>query len=310
MAIPPHPLLSLTLQPHSTADAERLTRGLDALMREDPTIRVRTDSASGKVVIGAIGERQLDIIVDRLARAFEVSADISGIEVGYTETVTREAGGEIKYTTTAPPQYAHVKLTVYPVERGSGHVFENLLVGEAIPTDFWPAVEAGVEDALEAGVLAGYPVQDVRVVLYDGSWHDVDSSAAAFRSAASMALREALRKANPVVLEPLMRVLISAPSGFKASVHESFAGRRAQPVSVAVRDGTLIMDVRAPLAAMLGYAGDLRQRTRGLGTFRMSFDRYEPLQPADEDDAHGVREPLHPRPSPRSGSISLPLDEA
>jgi elongation factor G len=291
------------------ADAERMTHGLKVLTAEDPTISARL-LPTGEVVVGAIGELQLEIVVDRLKREFAVSATIERPRIGYTETVTREADGEMKYQTRAPGQYAHVKLRVHPRERGSGYLFENNLIGAAIPAEYVPAVEAGIERALEAGVLAGYPVQDIKVVLHDGSWHDVDSTAAAFRIAAGLALQDALKKANPIVLEPLMRVLVTAPNEFKDAVLQSYAGRRVQPLRAVQQRETLFLVLRAPLAAMLGYAADLRERTLGRASVRMSFDTYEPLQPADDDGAHGVREPLHPRPSPRSGSIALPLDEA
>ena len=303
------PLLSIAVMPRSPADAERMARALDVLKAEDPTISART-RPSGETIVGAIGELQLEIILDRLAREFEVSATVERPQVGYIETVTREADGEMLYRSGTPAQYAHVKLTVHPRERGGGYLFENNLIGGTIPAEYLPAVQAGIEEALDGGVLAGHPVQDIGVVLYDGSWHDGDSTAAAFHVAAGLALRDALKKGNPIVLEPLMRVFISAPTTLKDAVVASLKDRRARVVGAQQRDDTLLLDVSAPLAGMHGYGADLRARTHGLGSFRISFDRYEPLQPADDDGVHGVREPLHPRPTPRSGSIALPLDEA
>jgi len=306
------PLLSIALTPMSADDAVRLARGLSVLTAEDPTVTWRP-LPSGDVVVGAIGELQLEIVVDRLKREFEVSAFVDRPRIGYTETVTREANGEMKYAKQALRQYAHVKLTVHPCKRGSGNWFENNLTGESIPAEYVPAVQAGIEEALDAGVLAGYPVQDIKVVLHDGSWHDVDSTDAAFRMAAGLALQDALKKATPIVLEPVMRIHLEVADDYKDDVVQGLVKRRVRLEVLEQRHQTVVIDGVGRLADLFGYAPELRATTHDRGSYTLSLHGYEPAPPRPDDEERGglgVREPMHPRPSPRAGNIALPLDEA
>ncbi len=231
-------LLSLAVKPNTTADQERLGRGLDALMAEDPTISVSPDQATGEVVIGGMGELHLEIVIDRLKREFSVEASVGRPQVAYKETLTRPADGEAKYTgqVAGRGQYAHAKIHLYPGEPGSGYVFENAIVSGAIPAQFVKPIDEGIEQALTCGVLAGYPVVDVRVVLYDGSYHDVDSSEMAFTIAGSLAFHDAARKAKPVLLEPVMHVEVVVPKEDASDVMGNLSSRRGQIQSREDRD--------------------------------------------------------------------------
>jgi elongation factor G len=314
--MPPYPLLSLSLSPRTRADAEKLGRGLQALMLEDPTIRVRTDAASGEAVIGAMGEQQLEIIVSRLAREFEVSATLSRIEVGYLETVTRSADGEAKFVAPldASPQYAHVKVRVAPGAAGSGYAFSNEAIGEALPDRFIRMIRDSIPSALDAGVLAGYPVTDISVTLLDGSYHDVTSSHDALASATYRAVQDALQKAKPVIVEPIVRLEIVVPAQYSREVIAGLLrARRVHLQMVKAHARSFEIYAEGALANLLGYTADLRAATHGRFSLMMIFHRYEPAQRRDDDlderdGGPGVREPVKPRPSPRRGSIALPLD--
>jgi elongation factor G len=274
----PEPVIQLAIEPKTKADQEKLGVGLQKLMAEDPTFRVKTDQATGEVVISGMGELHLEIIVDRLKREFNVEASVGRPQVAYKETLTRPADGEMKYAkqTGGRGQYGHAKIHLFPGEPGSGYVFENKISGGAIPREFIKPVDEGIKEALTRGVLAGYPVDDVRIELYDGSYHDVDSSEMAFKIAGSMAFQDAAKKAKPVLLEPVMRVEVVVPKEYMGDVMGHLSSKRGQILSQEDRGGSQIINSRVPLSEMFGYATDLRSRTQGRASYSMHFDRYEP----------------------------------
>ena len=273
----PEPVIALAIEPKTKGDQEKLGVGLSKLMAEDPTFRVKTDEQTGQVVISGMGELHLEIIVDRLKREFNVEASVGKPQVAYKETLTRPADGEMKYAkqTGGRGQYGHAKIHLFPGEPGTGFVFENEIVGGAIPKEFIKPIEEGIREALTRGVLAGYPIDDVRIELYDGSYHDVDSSEMAFKIAGSMAFQDAAKKAKPVLLEPIMRVEVVVPKDYLGDVMGDLASRRGRIQSQEDRGGTQIINARVPLSEMFGYATDLRSRTQGRATYSMHFDRYE-----------------------------------
>jgi elongation factor G len=304
-------LLLLAIRPKTEGDRESLARGVTALMADDPTISVDTDPATGEVVIGGIGELHLEIIIDRLKREFRVEAIVGRPQIAYKETVTRAADGEGRYArqSDARGQYAHAKIHLLPGEPGSGYVFENKIIGSAIPKAFIRPIDEGIQHALTAGVLAGYPVDDVRIVLYDGSYHEVDSSETAFRIAGTMAFHDAAKKAAPVLLEPVMRVDVVAPTECIGDVMGNLSSRRGQIQSREDCDNMQRIIVRVPLSKMFGYATELRSGTRGRGTFAMQFAYYQPSEPAEnqgtgDDSMVGV--PRKPRPTLRESGVALP----
>jgi elongation factor G len=274
----PEPVISLAIEPKTKADQEKLGVGLQKLMAEDPTFRVKTDQQTGEVVIAGMGELHLEIIVDRLKREFNVEASVGRPQVAYKETLTRAADGEMKYAkqTGGRGQYGHAKIHLFPGEPGTGYVFENKITGGAIPKEFIKPIDEGIKEALTRGVLAGYPIDDVRIELYDGSYHDVDSSEMAFKIAGSMAFQDAAKKAKPVLLEPMMRVEVVVPKEHLGDVMGNLSSRRGHIQSQEDRGGTQIINARVPLSEMFGYATDLRSRTQGRATYSMHFDRYEP----------------------------------
>ncbi|MGE0705547.1 MAG: elongation factor G [Vicinamibacterales bacterium] len=273
----PEPVISLAIEPKTKADQEKLGLGLQKLMAEDPTFRVNTDQQTGQVIIRGMGELHLEIIVDRLKREFNVEASVGKPQVAYKETLTRPADGEMKYAkqTGGRGQYGHAKIHLYPGETGTGYIFENKIVGGAIPKEFIKPIDEGIKEALTRGVLAGYPIDDVRIELYDGSYHDVDSSEMAFKIAGSMAFQDAAKKAKPILLEPVMRVEVVVPKEHMGDVMGNLSSRRGQIQSQEDRGGTQIISARVPLSEMFGYATDLRSRTQGRATYSMHFDRYE-----------------------------------
>ena len=273
----PAPVISLAIEPKTKADQEKLGAGLQKLRAEDPTFHVQTDLQTGQVIIAGMGELHLEIIVDRLKREFSVEATVGKPQVAYKETLTRPADGEMKYAkqTGGRGQYGHAKIHLYPGEPGTGYIFENEVTQGAIPKEFIKPIDEGIKEALTRGVLAGYPVDDVRIVLYDGSYHDVDSSEMAFKIAGSMAFQDAAKKAKPVLLEPVMRVEVVVPKEHMGDVMGNLSSRRGQIQSQEDRGGTQIINARVPLSEMFGYATDLRSRTQGRATYSMHFDRYE-----------------------------------
>ncbi len=273
----PEPVISLAIEPKTKADQEKLGVGLQKLMAEDPTFRVKTDQQTGEVVIAGMGELHLEIIVDRLKREFNVEASVGRPQVAYKETLTRAADGEMRYAkqTGGRGQFAEVKIRLYPGEPGTGYVFENEISGGSIPKEYIKPVDEGIKEALTRGVLAGYPIDDVRIELYDGKHHEVDSSEMAFKIAGSMAFQDAAKKAKPVLLEPMMRVEVVVPKEHMGDVMGNLSSRRGQIQSQEDRGGTQIINARVPLSEMFGYATDLRSRTQGRATYSMHFDRYE-----------------------------------
>ncbi|HET7697763.1 MAG TPA: elongation factor G, partial [Vicinamibacterales bacterium] len=273
----PEPVIQLAIEPKTKADQEKLGAGLQKLMAEDPTFRVNTDQQTGQTVIAGMGELHLEIIVDRLKREFSVEATVGRPQVAYKETLTRPADGEMKYAkqTGGRGQYGHAKIHVFPGEPGTGYVFENKIVGGSIPKEFIKPIDEGIKEALTRGVLAGYPIDDVRVELYDGSYHDVDSSEMAFKIAGSMAFQDAAKKAKPVLLEPVMRVEVVVPKEYMGDIMGQISSKRGQILSQDERGGSQIINARVPLAEMFGYATDLRSRTQGRASYSMHFDRYE-----------------------------------
>jgi len=282
----PEPVIAMAIEPKTKPDQEKMAVALQKLEQEDPSFRVRTDEETGQTIIAGMGELHLEIIVDRLLREFKVEANVGKPEVAYRETIRRPAEAEGKYIkqTGGRGQYGHVVIMVEPLEAGKGFEFVNKIVGGAIPKEFIPAVEKGIRERMETGVLAGYPVRDLRVTLIDGSYHEVDSSEMAFKIAASMAFQEACKKADPVLLEPIMKVEVLVPQEFMGDVIGNLNGRRGKIHGMKVRAGSQAIEAAVPLSTMFGYSTDLRSRTQGRATYSMEFDRYEqvPRQIAEE----------------------------
>jgi elongation factor G len=273
----PEPVISLAIEPKTKADQEKLGQGMSKLMGEDPTFRVRTDEQTGQVVIAGMGELHLEIIVDRLKREFGVEATVGKPQVAYKETLTQAAEGDGRFIrqTGGRGQYGHAKIRLVPLPPGTGYQFENETTGGSIPREYIKPVDEGIKEALTRGVLAGYPIDDVRIELYDGSYHDVDSSEMAFKIAGSMAFQDAAKKAKPVLMEPIMRVEVVCPKDYLGDVMGNLASRRGRIQAQENRGGTEIISARVPLSEMFGYATDLRSRTQGRATYSMHFDRYE-----------------------------------
>lgn len=273
----PEPVISVAIEPKTKADQEKLNISLVRLAEEDPTFKVRTDEETGQTIISGMGELHLEVIVDRLLREFGVNANVGKPQVAYRETIRREAEAEGKYIrqTGGRGQYGHAVLKVEPLEPGGGFEFVNKIVSGAIPKEFIPAVNKGVREALEAGALAGYPVVDLRVTLYNGSFHEVDSSEIAFKIAGSMALKEAVKKAGAVLLEPIMEVEVVVPAEYMGEVIGDINSRRGRIERIESRGDAQVIRARVPLVEMFGYATDLRSRTQGRATYTMQFERYE-----------------------------------
>ena len=273
----PEPVIAMAIEPKTKQDQEKMGFALQKLAQEDPSFRVRTDEETSQTIIAGMGELHLEIIVDRMLREFKVEANVGKPEVAFRETIRRKAEAESKYVkqTGGRGQYGHVVLTVEPSESGKGFEFVNKIVGGVIPKEFIPAVEKGVKERLDAGVIAGYPLRDIRVTLTYGSYHDVDSNEMAFKIAGSMAFADACKKADPVVLEPIMKVEVLVPQEFMGDVIGNLNGRRGKVQGMKVRAGAQAIDASVPLSEMFGYATDLRSRTQGRATYSMEFDRYD-----------------------------------
>jgi elongation factor G len=282
----PEPVISLAIEPKTKSDQEKLGMGLAKLMAEDPTFRVKTDTETGQVVIAGMGELHLEIIVDRLKREFSVEATVGAPQVAYKETVTRSSEGEGRYVkqTGGRGQYGHAKIRLVPRKPGEGYLFENNIIGGAIPKEFIKPIDQGIREAMTTGVLAGYPIDDVLIDLYDGSYHDVDSNEMAFKIAGSMAFKDAAKKAHPILLEPVMRVEVTVPEEYMGDVIGDITSRRGHLQSMEARGGTQVINSRVPLSEMFGYATDLRSRTQGRGAYSMHFDRYEPAPSSISDE--------------------------
>ncbi len=267
----PEPVISVAIEPKTKAGQEKMGIALSKLAEEDPTFRTYTDKETGQTIISGMGELHLEIIVDRLLREFKVEANVGAPQVAYKETIRKSVEQETKYARQSggKGQYGHVKIRVEPNEPGKGYEFTNAVVGGAIPKEYIPAVDAGIQGAMEAGVLAGYPVVDVKVTLFDGSYHEVDSSEMAFKIAGSMAFKEACRKANPAILEPIMKVSVTVPDDYMGIVIGDITARRGNILGQITRTGAVQIDANVPLAEMFGYATDLRSKTQGRGTYTM-----------------------------------------
>ncbi len=272
----PEPVIQLAIEPKTKAGQEKMGIALAKLAEEDPTFRTYTDEETGQTIIAGMGELHLEIIVDRLLREFKVEANVGAPQVAYKETIRSATNVDHKYARQSggKGQYGHVKIEVEPNESGKGYEFTNAIVGGAIPKEYIPAVDAGIKGAMEAGVLAGYPVVDVKVKLYDGSYHEVDSSEMAFKIAGSMAFKEAMKKANPVILEPIMKVTVIVPEEHMGTAIGDLNSRRGQIQGQEIRMGTAQIDALVPLSEMFGYSNDLRSKTQGRGQYSMEPHSY------------------------------------
>ncbi|NLY70916.1 MAG: elongation factor G [Clostridiales bacterium] len=275
----PDPVIEIAIEPKTKAGQEKMSTALAKLSEEDPTFKSYTNEETGQTIIAGMGELHLEIIVDRLLREFKVEANVGKPQVSYKETFTQPADVEYKYAkqTGGRGQYGHVKIRVTPREPGSGYEFKNSIVGGAIPKEFIPKIDEGIREAMQTGVLAGYQVVDIGVELYDGSYHEVDSSEMAFKIAATMAFREAAKKAKPVLLEPIFKIEITAPEEYMGDIIGDLNSRRGKIEGTDMVSGAVVIKGLVPLAEMFGYATDLRSKTQGRGVYVMQFDHFEKL---------------------------------
>ena len=282
----PEPVIEVAIEPKTKAGQEKMGIALSKLAEEDPTFRTYTNKETGQTIIAGMGELHLEIIVDRLLREFKVEANVGAPQVSYKETIRKAVDQETKYARQSggKGQYGHVKIHVEPNEPGKGYEFINAVVGGAIPKEYIPAVDAGIQGAMEAGVLAGYPVVDVKVTLYDGSYHEVDSSEMAFKIAGSMAFKEACRKADPCILEPIMKVSVTVPDEYMGTVIGDITARRGNILGQITRTGAVQVDANVPLAEMFGYATDLRSKTQGRGNYSMEPSHNAELPKSKTDE--------------------------
>lgn len=285
----PEPVINMAIEPKSNADQDKLGIALKALAEEDPTFQVKTDDQTGQTILSGMGELHLEVLVDRMLREFKVSANVGAPRVAYRETITRtieKADGRFVRQSGGRGQYGHAVLRLEPLPPGSGLVFENAIIGGVIPKEYIKPIEQGVREAMESGVLAGYPLVDIKVTVYDGSFHEVDSSEMAFKIAGSMALKDGAQKGNPVLLEPIMSIEIVTPEDYTGDVIGNLSSRRGMIEGMEMRsDGIQSIRARVPLAEMFGYATRLRSMTQGRGTFTMEFDHYAPVS---EDIARAI----------------------
>ncbi|MBR1968764.1 MAG: elongation factor G [Clostridia bacterium] len=287
----PEPVIRVAIEPKTKAGQEKMGIALAKLAEEDPTFKTYTDEETGQTIIAGMGELHLEIIVDRLLREFKVEANVGKPQVSYRETITKTVDQDHKYARQSggKGQYGHVKITVEPLEAGAGYEFVNKIVGGAIPKEYIPAVDAGIQGAMQSGVLAGYNVVDVRVTLYDGSYHEVDSSEMAFKIAGSMAFKEACKKANPVLKEPIMQVDVSVPEEYMGDVIGDLSSRRGQIQGMEARNGAQAIGAYVPLSEMFGYATDLRSNTQGRASYSMSPSHYEEVPKSIMDEIISLR---------------------
>ena len=277
----PDPVIRVAIEPKTKAGQEKMGVALAKLAEEDPTFKAYTDEETGQTIIAGMGELHLEIIVDRLLREFKVEANVGAPQVAYKETITTESMSDYKYKKQSggSGQYGHVKIRMFPnLDEngiGKGYEFENQVVGGAIPKEYIPAVDAGIQAAMKSGILAGYPVVDVRIELYDGSYHEVDSSEMAFKIAGSMAFKDAAKKASPVILEPMMKVVVIVPEEYMGDVIGDLNSRRGQIQGMEDRTGAKQINARVPLSEMFGYVNDLRSKTQGRGQYTMEPDGYD-----------------------------------
>lgn len=285
----PEPVISVAIEPKTKASQDKMALALAKLAEEDPTFRTHTDEETGQTIISGMGELHLDIIVDRLLREFKVEANIGNPQVSYREGIRKAAEGEAKYARQSGGrgQYGHAKIRIEPNEPGAGFVFENAIVGGAIPKEFIGPTQQGIEEALQSGIVGGYEVLDVKVTLYDGSYHEVDSSEMAFKIAGSMAVRDALAKADPVLLEPMMKVEVTTPEEYMGDVIGDINSRRGRMEGMELVAGAQIVTAYVPLAEMFGYATSLRSNTQGRATHSMIFDHYEEVPASIAEEVVG-----------------------
>jgi elongation factor G len=291
----PEPVIAIAIEPKTKADEEKMGVALDKIQREDPSFRVRVDRETGQTLISGMGELHLEIIVDRLSREFNLGANIGTPQVAYKETIRKAVRSEGRFIRQSGGrgQFGHVWLEVAPNESGKGFVFENKIIGGAVPREFIPAVEKGIIEAMEEGVLAGYPVVDVKVAIVDGSYHEVDSSEMAFKIAASMGFKSGVKKAHPVLLEPIMSVEVVVPREYLGDVIGNLTSRRGKIVSIESRPGSEAIQSEVPLAEMFGYATDLRSKTQGRATYTMQFLNYNSVSEAKAKDIMEKKEQRH-----------------
>ena len=285
------PVIQLSIEPKTKAGQEKMTMALIKLAEEDPTFKTYTDQETGQTIIAGMGELHLDIIVDRLLREFKVEANVGAPQVAYRETFKQavDAEGLYKRQSGGKGQYGHCKIHLIPGEPGSGYVFEDLTVGGSIPKEYIPAIDKGIQGAAKNGFLAGYEVVDFKVQVYDGSYHEVDSSEMAFQIAGSMAFKNGMEKAKAVLLEPIMKVEIITPDDYFGDIMGNVTSRRGTIVSTDDRAGAKVVDAEVPLSEMFGYATDLRSRTQGRGQFTMQFDHYAEVPKSVAEKVIGER---------------------
>lgn len=274
----PEPVIEVAIEPKTKASQEKMSAALAKLAEEDPTFRTFTNEETGQVIIAGMGELHLEIIVDRLLREFKVEANVGSPQVAYKESISKEAEADTKYVRQSGGrgQYGHVKIRIAPQDDPEkGYEFINSIVGGAIPKEYINSIDEGIQETMESGIIGGFPVLDMKVELFDGSYHDVDSSEMAFKIAASMALKEAMAKANPVLLEPVMKVEVTMPEEYMGDVIGDINARRGRVEGMEPRNGVQVVNAYVPLGEMFGYATDLRSNTQGRATYSMQFDHYE-----------------------------------
>lgn len=273
----PDPVIDVAIEPKTTADQEKMSLALQKLSEEDPTFRVRTNAETGQMLIAGMGELHLEIIIDRLLREFRVDANVGKPQVAYKETIRNSVSAVGKYIKQSGGhgQYAHCVVEFSPLEPGSGFIFESKIVGGVIPKEFIAPVEAGIKESMENGVLAGFPVVDIKATLVDGSYHEVDSSEMAFKVAGSLAFKSGAAKANPVILEPVFKLEVLVPDEYMGDVIGDISSRRGRVEGMEPRSGATAIRGNVPLSEMFGYATDLRSKTQGRGTYVMQFSHYE-----------------------------------
>lgn len=286
----PEPVISVAIEPKTKASQDKMSAALIKLAEEDPTFKTYTNEETGDTIIAGMGELHLEIIVDRLLREFKVEANVGNPQVSYRESITKPAESDMRYARQSGGrgQYGHVKIKVEPGEEGSGYIFENKIVGGAIPKEYIGAVNEGIEEALKSGILGGYEVLDVKVVLYDGSYHEVDSSEMAFKIAGSMAIKDALKKGNPQLLEPTMKVEVTVPEEYMGDVIGDINSRRGQVEGMELVAGAQVVRAYVPLGEMFGYATSLRSNTQGRATYSMQFDHYAAVPKSIQEEVLGT----------------------
>jgi elongation factor G len=285
----PAPVIAVAVEPKTKADQEKMGMALAKLAQEDPTFKVHTDPDSGQTIISGMGELHLEIIVDRMMREYKVDANVGKPQVAYRETIRKNSDAEGKYIrqTGGSGNYGHCKIRMEPNEAGKGYEFVNETTGGSIPREYIKPIDQGIREAMEGGVIAGYPMVDVRVILYDGSYHDVDSNEMAFKIAGSMAFKEAARKANPVLLEPVMKVEVVVPEEYMGTIIGDLNSRRGRIEGVEPRVGSQVVSATVPLSEMFGYATQMRSSTQGRANYSMHFSRYEEAPRSVSDEIIG-----------------------